>query len=110
MGISSTQMQTQLNGMTCQLEQILLALQSPAVATPRIDDDADDVADPDPSIDSDKSDDDDNTYDRYYRDEYETVTSVQTTAPKSYENSAIVLSRGDTCLWKSKSRLFSMSR
>ena len=99
-------MQTQLNGMTGQLEQILLALQSPAVATPRINDDVDDVADSDPSIDSDKSDDDADTYDRYYRDEYETVTSVQTTTPKSYENSAIVLSRGDICLWKSRSCLY----
>ena len=92
--------------MTGQLEKILLALQSPPVATPCIDDDGDDVDDSAPSVDGDKGDDDADTYDRYYRDEYETVTSVQTTTPKCYENSAIVLSQGDTCLWKSKSRLY----
>ena len=69
--------------MTSQLGKVILALGT------RPDDDAS----KNESIDNDKD-----TYDRYYNNQEESVTSVLPDNPSSYKNSAIVLGRGETCL------------
>ena len=90
--------------MTGQLEQILLALNSPPVINPGVNnDDDDDDDDNNPNVDSNNGNDDANKYDRYYMDDYETVTSVHPNTPRSYKNLVIVLGQGDTYLWKSRS-------
>ena len=80
---------THLNVMTGQLGQVLLAL---------------DTGPDDNTSKNESLKNDDDTYDRYYNRE-ESVASVLPNNPISYENSAMVLGRGETCLWKSKSGL-----
>ena len=83
-------MQTQLDVMTGQLGQVLLALGTWP----------DDNASRYESLENDND-----TYNRYYNQE-ENVASVLPNNPSSYKNSSIVLGRGETCLWRSKSGLF----
>ena len=92
---ASHNMQIQLNGMTDQLEKILLALGTRPV------DNLSAAVSPD-----DGNYDDDNTYNRYYKSQGETVNSVPLNNPSSHENSVIVLGQGETFLWKSKSGLY----
>ena len=99
---ASLAIQNQLNGMTGQLEQILIALSSQPVTDPSV------AADEDYNPSDNNKDDDNNanTYNRYFRDEYNTDASLPPNVPRSYKNSAIVLGWGDTSLWKLRSALY----
>ena len=88
--------------MAGQLGQLLLAVGSRPVDNPGDNDNAN----YDPSAANDNDNKDDNAYNKYHRDEYETVASLPPNNPRSYDKSAIVLSRGETFPLKSKSGLY----
>ena len=99
-------MQAQINMVTDQLDQLLLAnkvLLQYLSTTSNHPPSGDDKDKYDSYIDDDYGDDDKEDED-YEDDRTEDIASVGN--PNSYENSPIVLGQGDTCLWKAKSICF----